>query len=235
MSAAVRARPRAHPVRRWAWGHPEWWVVGLAGAAWAGLTAGSLVLGDHMGHGDGPSWRTVAMVAAMMLPLVVPHVRFVVGSSLWRRRVASVAWFIAGYFGLWVLVQVGLEVGWSWASPALGATGAAVAVAVAALWEVSDGQSRRQGRCHRLARLAPWGWRADAACARYGAATGVRCVAVCWPAMLMCAAFSHGLIVMAFVFGVQLSGRYRADAPPWWRSVALVVTGAIGLATGDLL
>ena len=166
----------------------------------------------------------------MMVPLVIPHVRFVAQSSLWRRRDASVGWFLVGYLGLWVVAQVTLEVGWLWTTARLGATAAAgSAVAIAALWEVASAQRGRRRRCHRLDPLAPRGWRANVACARFGVVTGVRCFAVCWAAMLLCAVFGHGLLVMAVVFGVQWSGRYHASSSARWRAAALLAVGAVGL------
>lgn len=230
-AATAGARPAPHPVRAWFWAHPEWWAMALAGAGWAALAAGALAGADHGAHGGGPSWPAGAMVTAMMVPLVVPHVRFVAGSSLWRRRHAAVGWFLVGYLGLWAVAQAGLEVGWAWASGRLGQTAAAAAaVAAAALWEVTPAQLRRRRRCHRLVPLAPRGWRADAACARYGVATGARCLAVCWAAMLVCAAFGHGLPVVAAVFGVQLSGRYRPRPPARWHALVLLGVGAAALA-----
>ena len=170
------------------------------------------------------------MVTAMMLPLVIPHVRFVAGSSLWRRRHVAVAWFLSGYLSLWAAAQLGLEAGWLWASSRVGVTGAVWAVvACAALWEVAPAERQRRRRCHRITPLAPRGWEADAACVRFGVATGVRCFAVCWAAMLLCSVFSHGLLIMAGVFGVQWSSRYHVSASKWWRAAALLAVGALGL------
>ena len=223
--ATAPSRSAPHPLRLWLWSRPEWWALSLAVAGWAALAAGALVAGPSLHNGHGPGrhgihatetlWPTAVMVSAMMLPLVVPNIRFVAHASLWRRRNAAVAWFLAGYLGLWVVAQAGLEVALAWTSGPVGPTVAAWAsVGAAAAWETSTGQRRRRRRCHRLSSLPPRGWAANAACGRLGLSMGVRCFSVCWAVMLVCAAFAHDLLVMAVVFGVQLGGRYGAGRSP---------------------
>ena len=46
-------------------------------------------------------------------------------------------------------------------------------------------------------------------CAHYGVTTGFSCVTMCWALMVAAVAFSHSLMVMTVLFGVQMSGRYK--------------------------
>ena len=76
---------------------PEWWVYLLSAGAWAGLGVTILDPGTSAGHGHHAhgvqgaassvtldSAFYLLMVAAMMLPLVAPAVRYVVRATLWR-------------------------------------------------------------------------------------------------------------------------------------------------------
>ena len=217
MSITVRAGHNGirDKLRRLAWRNPEWWVVMAAATAWMfmagmshphashdGITTGS----DHVKHTLG----VVAMVIAMMVPLTVANVRHVALSSLWRRRHRAIAAFLVGYLAVWFVVQTIIVETWGLLAPLIGwGTAGSVAMVAAALWEVAPTKRRRLRRCHRTVPLAPRGWRADADCARYGATTGFSCVTMCWALMVAAAAFSHSLMVMTVLFGVQMSGRYQ--------------------------
>jgi predicted metal-binding membrane protein len=230
-------------LRRLVWRNPEWWVVMVAAVAWlsmagishtshthashAGITAGT----DHVQHTLG----VVAMVIAMMVPLTITNVRHVAQSSLWRRRNRAIAGFLVGYLAVWLVVQTIIVETWGLLASLVGwGTAGGIAIAAAALWEIAPTKRKRLRRCHRTAPLAPRGWRADADCARYGVSTGFSCVAMCWALMAAAAAFSHSLIVMAVLFGVQVSGRYQRRPSPVL--AALAVLGACLLAfAADLL
>jgi predicted metal-binding membrane protein len=218
-------------LRRISWHHPEWWVVMAAAVAWmfmagmshphashdgispvdishAHMSHTGIILGR--GHGQG-MLGTVAMVIAMMLPLTLANVRYVTLYSLWRRRHRAIAAFLVGYLAVWIVVQAVIVGGtWGVLAPLVGwETAASVAMVAAVLWEIAPPKRQRLRRCHRTVPLAPRGWRADADCARYGVTTGFSCVTVCWALMVAAAVFSHSLIVMTVLFGVQLSGRYQ--------------------------
>lgn len=201
-------------LRRTGWNHPEWWVMAVAAVAWvfmAGMAfprVGNPHAG-HAGHGHG-MLGMAAMVTAMMLPLTIANIRHVAWSSFWRRRHRAIAAFVGGYLAVWILVQAGIAGAWGLMASLTGwQTAGFVAMAAAVLWEVSPVKRQRLRRCHRIVPLAPRGWRADADCARYGVATGLSCVTMCWAIMAACAAFAHSFLVMIVLFGVQLSGRYQ--------------------------
>jgi predicted metal-binding membrane protein len=223
-------------LRRIGWHHPEWWVVMAAVMAWIFMAGMSHPHASHTeitaagmshahtnhthashtgiipgrGHGQG-MLGTVAMVIAMMLPLTLTNVRHVALSSLWRRRHRAIAAFLVGYLAVWIAVQTVIVGGtWGLLVPLIGwQTAAGVAMVAAALWEVAPIKRQRIRRCHRTVPLAPRGWRAHADCAHYGVTTGFSCVTMCWALMVAAAAFSHSLMVMTVLFGVQMSGRYQ--------------------------
>jgi len=185
-------------------GGPDWtsgssvWVCplggtahGLAGSAAAGAAPGAAALAAGL-----PMWALMA--AAMMLPTAIPAVRHVAVHSLyWRRRRATLE-FVAVYTGLWALFSafvLGLLIPLAPASPALVLP---VALAIAALWQLTPLKRRALRACHRPRALPPRGWRATAGVARFGLGNGAACLASCWAMMLtMAAAGSARLIWMA--------------------------------------
>ena len=170
------------------------------------------------------------MVVAMMLPLTIPHVRHVAESSLWRRRHRGIAGFLAGYVAVWMLAMMAIVAALDAGSRlAEWTVVAGLVTAAAVLWEVAPGRRRLLHRCGRTMPLAPRGWRADADCARFGLRSGASCVAVCWALMAACVVFAHSLPVMAVLFGVQLSGRYRRDPSP-----ALAALAVLGICLAAL-
>jgi predicted metal-binding membrane protein len=160
----------------------------------------------------------------MMLPFTLANVRHVALSSLWRRRYRAMAAFLVGYLCCWVVVQTVIQGTLGFLAPLLGWTlVAGLVTATAVLWEISPGRKRRLRRCGLTVPLAPpRGWRADTACARYGVITGLSCVTTCWALMAAVAAFSHSVLVMAVVFGVQISDRYQRRPSPVSTSLAIL-------------
>lgn len=231
MRASAAAPGVLHRARRFGWRHPEWWVLAAAAGAWAWMLA---VPHPHA-HAQAASgadvrW-TMAMVAAMMLPLTIPHVRHVARSSLWRRRHRGVAGFLAGYLAVWMLAMTAivatLDIGGRVAGSVVVV---GVATAAAVLWEVAPFRRRMLRRCGRTMPLSPRGWRADADCACFGALAGASCVSVCWALMAVCVVFAHSLPVMAVLFGVQLTGRYRHDPSPAMTALAVLGVCVASLA-----
>ena len=221
-------------LRRLGWRTPEWWVVVVGAAAWLSMAGISHTHASHAGittgrgHGQ-DTLGVVAMVIAMMVPLTITNVRHVAQSSLWRRRHRAIAGFLVGYLAVWFVVQTIIVETWGLLAPLVGwGTAGGIAMIAAALWEIAPIKRRRLRRCHRTVPLAPCGWRADADCARYGVSTGLSCVTMCWALMVAAAAFSHSLMVMAVLFGVQASGRYQRRPSPVL--AALAVLGACLLA-----
>jgi predicted metal-binding membrane protein len=213
---------------------PEWWVVVGSAAAW-----GTMVIlphptaGHHHGHAPaaGPGVvATAVMIVAMMLPLTIRSIRHAARSGP-RRQHRAILGFVSGYLAVWMIAMLAITAAWGLTASLAGWTPAAVgAVAVAALWHVTPLRQRQARLCHREVPLAPEGWRADAGCARYGAASGVACVGMCWALMSVCVAFAHSVPVMAVLFGVQLSERYRPRLAPALAALAVLGTGLAALA-----
>lgn len=221
-------------LRRIGWRHPEWWVILVAAAAWAFMVATSLQHATHDHAVPSASYGIVAtavMVAAMMLPLVLANVCHVALSSLWRRRHRAMAAFLIGFLCCWVVAQTVIQGTIGFLTPSLGWTFVAgLATVTAVSWGVSPGRKRRLRRCGLTVPLAPRGWRADADCARYGVITGLSCVTMCWALMAAVAAFSHNVLIMAVVFGVQVSDRYQLRPSPGLTSLVVLGTCLLSLA-----
>ncbi len=218
-------------VRGYARQHPAWWVVPAAAAAWALMPVIPHPHAGHHGHAPagGPgALATLAMIVAMMLPLAVPSIHHVARSAARQHR--AMACFLAGYLSVWMLIMLAITAAWTFAASLAGWTAAAAgAVAVAALWEVVPARQRHARRCDRTVPIAPGGWRAHADCARYGATSGLACAGTCWALMAICVAFAHSLPVMAVLFGVQVSGRYRRLSPSL-AALAVLAAGAAAVA-----
>jgi predicted metal-binding membrane protein len=208
-------------LRRLGWRNPEWWVVMAAAVAWLLMASISYSHASHAGIAAGRhhvqhTLGVVVMVLAMMVPLTITNVRHVAQSSLWRRRHRAIAGFLVGYLAVWFVLQTIIVETWGLLAPLVGwGTAGGVAMVAAALWEIAPIKRQRLRRCHRTVPLAPRGWRADTDCVRYGMSTGFSCVTMCWALMVAATAFSHSLMVMSVLFGVQVSGRRpRAPRPP---------------------
>ena len=209
-------------LRRVAWRHPHWWALGLSGAAWAWLAAAAMRAGGHVHGGDlaraAAGWT--AMVLAMMLPLIVPHLRFAAQRSLWRRRHRAVGGVLVGYVAVWLAAGALALVAWRAIGavvPAAVASGSGAAwllVSGAAVWHALPRRQQALAACHHERPLAPRGWQADRDCLRYGGEVGVRCVAACGGLMLACAATGHGLAPMLLATGIAVVER-RSPAGGW--------------------
>jgi hypothetical protein len=212
------------PVRRILVRRPEWWLYAVAGGAGLALVLGVVALGpEAAGHVHGTtaargSWIAgwlgwVAMVLAMMLPIVAPHARRVAMRSLWRRRHRAMAWFVLGYLAVWssvgaVLVGILVVAGHPRPGPAV----LAAALLGAAAWQVSRPRRRAMRRCGTLRPVAARGWRADRGCADAGVRIGLRCAFTCGPVMLAMAV-GHGVLLMGALLALLLSERARGPNP----------------------
>lgn len=219
-------------VRRTAWHHPEWTVALVAVACWAVLVAlhlrgGGVVAGRaqgathatamhhaamHRAAGQPPEgaggWLAaqgtwLLMAPAMMLPSALPAARHVALNSRWRRRQRGGAVFTGAYLAVWLLfglVAVSLTrlarlpegAGWPLAA----------ALAVAAGWELTAAKRRCLRACHRTSPLPPDGWKADAACARFGLRYGWAGLGACWALMLAMAIAGHASLLLMLVLTI---------------------------------
>lgn len=212
-------------VRRFLWQHPAWWTVALAGAGWVYLAVSWLdEHAAHRAHGPGLALlHWLAMVAAMMLPLMWGHVSLIAERSLWRRRNRAIAVFLISYVGVWVLFGLPAALVFGGGK----AAGAAVWLGLAAVWQVTRWKRAALRACHRTIPLAPAGWRADADCLRYGWNQARHCVTSCWVLMLACAAGQHAFWLMGGLTAFVVAER-MADRPRQGRFAGVLLAGAVG-------
>jgi predicted metal-binding membrane protein len=186
----------------------------------------------------------VAMTAAMMLPVAAANVERIAAASLWRRRHVAPVEYVAGYLGVWSLY--GLTVIWVVATvwPAgVPALAPAIALVVAAVWQVTPVRKRALRSCARPAYVNVRGWRADRDCVLGGVAHGRRCVLTCAAAMAVMA-LAHSMILMLLLTGLLLTERApgpnparRPGRPQEAIALAVLAVGVgawAGLGRGDL-
>lgn len=163
----------------------------------------------------------LAMILAMMAPLLASPLLHVWRRSLARRRVRALALFLFGYAIVWLAAGAMLTT----ASLVLGSLAQAVATPplvlaalVASIWQATPLKQASLNHCHRQPSLAAFGLRADADAFFYGGRSGVWCVGTCWAAMLLPLA-ATGLPHWPIMAGVTLMlvlERARAPAAPEW-------------------
>ena len=172
----------------------------------------------------------LAMIAAMMFPLLLHPVRHVALRSFRDRRSRAVAGFLIGYAAPWLIAGLATSVvmlaAKSAAMLAIEVAGP-TAFAAAALWQFSAIRRRALRRCHRTAPLAPRGLPADLACLRFGASHGFNCLVVCGPAMLAVLMLSHSILLCAILtaFLFLERGRLEPSAVPLASVLATIAAG----------
>ena len=136
-------------------------MSGMTGMAATGSSAGGGVAATLIGSGLGLAigmWTL--MVVAMMVPAALPAVQHVAVNSLrWRRR-RAVATYLAVYTVIWVAfgaVLIAVSPLWSGVD---GRLVLAVALALAAGWQLTVHKRRALRDCHRPSPLPPRGRRA---------------------------------------------------------------------------
>jgi predicted metal-binding membrane protein len=205
---------------------PEWWVYVLSAGAWTGLGVITLDSGSpaHAGHhGSGaptseasiaPGASLLLMLAATMLPLVAPAVRYVARATLWRRRHRMAVYYVAGFGAAWTafgLVIFGAQTALHVPGDHAGLV-VAGAAALAAVWQGSGSRRRALDRCGNRPGLRLRGWRASCQAVWAGGRHGGRCITTCGPSMLVMT-LTHSLLTMAAIFGLHLYERRAGPNP----------------------
>jgi predicted metal-binding membrane protein len=212
------------------WPYPEWWSVVLYFGAWL-LLAFKAGIGTAMpGHVHHASASTVvqqsttvgwpgqmlwwlAMVVAMMFPLLTAHVRNTAARSLWHRRHRAIGGFLGGYLGPWLVFGMAASGGLvilekqNWF---LAGHFDLWAFGMALIWQLMRAKRRSVLACHRTRPLAPTGWRADRDCLRYGWQIAGSCVTSCWALMLACMLAGHSVPTMV---GITTIGLFERSNP----------------------
>lgn len=165
----------------------------------------------------------VAMLAATMLPLIAPNVRFVARRSPRARRTASTLNVVAGWTLVWFVVATLLAVG-SWLVVRTIGPIAAIIVtfAVAIGWQLTRRKRVSVARCHRTF-APPLDSSAASACTRFGMRLGADCASSCWAIMAAMAVSNHQLLVLVPLAWVPWFERRRPHFSPGTRTTVIVI------------
>jgi predicted metal-binding membrane protein len=175
----------------------------------------------HASAGASPlslaSW--LAMLLAMMAPLLVHPINHIWTRSFRRVRWRRVALFALAYALVWT------PAGWLLASASAYLAGmipvpysAVAAVALAIAWQTTPAKQICLNRCHALPTLPAFGHAADREAMKFGLRSGCWCFGSCWALMLvpMCVGGAH-VVAMAATTAVAVGERHAACRPAMGR------------------
>lgn len=225
-----------------------WWSARMAssmGDAGRGGMDGMAPMDATMSLG-GFVLAWVAMMAAMMLPAILPVVKLYAGAAA-RGRAAPTAFFVLGYVAVWGTMAGPAYLGWralegplaegqGWVARVAGTT-----FLVAAIWQLTP----LKARCLRHCR-SPLGFfmRFGGAihhrrgAARMGLAHGAFCLACCWPLFAVLVVLgTMNLVWMVLLTAVIVLEKNapRGEAIAVVTGAALAVVGAVLLADTSML
>lgn len=150
------------------------------------------VMEHHAVHASGGSLLAFPtgwplMLAAMMLPLLIPALRHVYARSLPRRRWRALTLLIGVYAATWSAGGLVLEVLATAMQAALPQAGVAIALGsfLAVVWQVSPLKQRCLNRHHAHRPIAAFGRAADIDALRFGCMHALWCIGSCWALMLV--------------------------------------------------
>lgn len=164
------------------------------------------------------SWAL--MLVAMMSPALIPPLCHIWNRSFTHRRARSIAFFVAGYTAIWMIVGgvlLAIELGVRLFAPQSYLPAAGM-ILIAMVWQFSPVKQRCLNRCHAHTALAAFGFAADRAALRFGGIHGIWCVGSCWALMLFPMLLPRGhMVAMAVVTVLIFSERLEQPMPPHWR------------------
>jgi len=178
---------------------------------------GTAAIATHMPHIPGHFTAVwLAMVIAMAPPLLLREVGHLWRTSLRRLRPLTIAWFVCGYVGIWMIAGVALSTLSEWV--AVSSDRIAIAIAVIVLWHCSPARQRCLNACHRLPALRVFGSAAQLDSLRFGLTTGCYCAATCGLVMLLVLLVrDHHLMVMAAAATMTTFERHLPARRPGWQ------------------
>jgi predicted metal-binding membrane protein len=164
------------------------------------------------------SW--LAMLLAMMSPLLTRPIAHIRLHSLTRRRASAVAFFVSGYGMIWMLAGVVLmtaSVELQMFADKAGVPALTIAAAIVIAWQTTPLRQHALIRCHRLPCLSAFGSEAGLDCIRFGLMHGFWCVVTCAPLMLvpLAAPEIHLPLLAALSAGLLLERLAPARQPAW--------------------
>jgi len=161
----------------------------------------------------------MAMVLAMMSPLLARPLAHLRLRSLTSRRRRAAALFVASYLAVWMaagLILLAASVTLRLSSGVIGLSAPIISLAIAAAWQASPWRQRALNRCHHLPALAAFG-APDRDCARFGLVHGLWCVLTCAPLMLLpLSEPGFHLPLMAVVAAALFLERMEPGRRPAW-------------------
>lgn len=214
-------------------------LLGLAalGWWWSIRMAGDMEMGHAMSLGAFViAWG--AMMAAMMLPAVLPVVRLY-GRAATAGRAAPLPFFVGGYLALWTAIGVPAYLAWqaldaplaageAWAGRVAGAT-----LLAAAVWQLTPLKSLCLRHCRSpisfFLRFGKGIGRAGGAF-RMGAGHGAFCIGCCWA--LFAVLVAVGTMNIAWMLALTALIVLERSAPggeriALWGAAGLAVVGAV--------
>lgn len=160
------------------------------------------------------------MLVAMMAPMLIAPLYHIRISSFDRRRMRSMALFIAGYGAVWMaagVLIVAVELAAASVFPQSYLPAIIVGL-VALVWQASPFKQRCLNRCHSHRPLAAFGIAADLDVLRLGLETGFWCTGSCWAAMLFPMLLLNGhFVAMAAVALLMFCERLDPPRTPAWQ------------------
>lgn len=204
--------------------HVYCWAMGSGTAPMAASLSMLLVLNPPSALAAG--WAL--MLVAMMSPLVISEIHHIRFTSLTRRRARSIALFVAGYGGVWMLCGAVLTgTGIVALTLALGSyIPAIVSCLITCVWQASPFKQRCLNKCHDNRPLRVFGLEADLDAFRFGWTRGVWCVGSCSGLMLFPMLLPKGhLMAMAAVAILVFCERLEDPEAPRWKMRGLGKAG----------
>lgn len=197
------------------------WSASAVHSPSAGGAAGPHLAGagsPHAGHGPGVSLAPLvpglgmwlAMVLAMSPPLLIREIGTLWRTSLRRNRVLKSVLFLYGYLLNWALAGLAAVP----LAAAITGSPALVWIAVLAVigWQLCPPRRRLLNRCHRVPVTAAFGAEAYRHALRSGLGSGVLCVAICGPAMVLVLLAEQFHLVAMVVAALLLTGERLVPA-----------------------
>ncbi|MEZ2218897.1 DUF2182 domain-containing protein [Rhizobium sp. RCC_161_2] len=173
------------------------------------------------------SW--IAMLVAMMAPLLSAPLTHVYGQSLSHRRWRAIGLFLLGYAAVWIaaggaLIPIAVTIQASVYNLAFAP--AILGCVIALIWQITPVKQLCLNACHRLPPLAAGGLRTDADDVLFGLSHARWCVGTCW-ALMLCTIMFRGPLHWAVMFAITLFlmfERSRAPQRPRWLAALVPAT-----------
>lgn len=192
----------------------------LAASATGWIVMIWLLTGDRLSHSAHSPTHLAALWFAMILAmaplLLLREIGHLWRTSLRRLRHLTIAWFVGGYVGMWLLVGAAVIMLLSWVNVSFERI--VLAIMAAALWHCSPARQRCLNACHRVPALRVFGVTAQWDSLRYGVSSGCYCVATCGLVMfLVLLVKQHHLVAMGVATAAITIERHLPARRAEWR------------------